>query len=318
MEHRRPVATAILRFHRTVPLEVFESFAATVAGSAETQPGYLGWQVSVLTSDRLDWAIAVTFRDEAALDQWLDTIPPSGPALPDPAPPTPLPAGLEIVVDGSPRTPGLGLVLHRIEWGTETAFIAAQIELTELAAASPGYRGTTVLPPTSEDGRWTSLIRFRTEQRLQDWMESGTRQSALPRLREQLGGKFHVVTHQSFGSTVRIEDGVAEVTPNWKTNMVVLLVLYPTVMLLSRFVDPLIRRLGTDVWLTMFLSQVISVSLLTWVLMPAAGRALQGWLDPKKGAGRRANLGGALVVIAGYAVFLTIFGSVEYLQFWRQ
>lgn len=273
----------------------------------------MSWQLSVLTSDRLDWAITATFRDEASLHQWLDDV-----LQAETTPTRPLPAGLDIVVADQPRTHGVGLVYHQIEPGSETAFISAQEELAELAGTHPGYGGTTVLPPTAEYPRWTSLIRFRSDQQLQDWMKSTTRQSALPQLQEQLGGRFQVVTQQTFGSTVRVQDGVAEVTPSWKTNMVVLLVLYPTVMLLARFVDPLIRRLGTDVWLTMFLSQAISVSLLTWVMMPAAGRALQRWLDPKRGAGWRVSLLGALVVIAGYVVFLTIFGSVEYLQFWRQ
>lgn len=328
MDHRGPTATAILRFHRTVSADAFQAYAAAITGSAEGRPDCLSWQVSVLTSSKLDWAVVTTFRGETELHQWLDTIP--QPEIPQPeiprsetgrsetTPMSPLQAGLDIVVAGRPHAPGLGLVHHRIEPGSESAFIAAQNELAELAATYPGYQGTTVLPPTAEDSRWTSMIRFRNERQLRDWMESATRRTALPHLDVQLGGKFQVVTHQTFGSTVRVQDGVAEVTPRWKTNLVVLLVLYPTVMLLSRFIDPLIRRLGTDVWLTMFLSQVISVSLLTWVLMPAAGRALQWWLDPEKGAGWRISLVGTLVVLASYLTFLAIFGSVTYLQFWRQ
>ena len=311
--HPGPAATAVLRFHRTVAVETFRSYAETIGRSVESRPGCLSWQLSVLTSSRLDWAVTATFRDEASLHQWLDDL-----SRIETTPTEPLPAGVDIVIADQPRTPGVGLVYHQIERRGAAAFIAAQEELAELAGGCPGYLGTTVLPPTAEYPRWTSMIRFRAEHQLQDWMESTTRQAALPQLQQQLGERFQVVTHQSFGSTVRVQDGVAEVTPNWKTNMVVLLVLYPTVMLLSRFVDPLIRQLGADVWLAMFLSQSISVSLLTWVLMPAAGRALRGWLDPRTGAGWQASLRGALVVVAGYLVFLAIFGSVEYLQFWRQ
>ncbi|MFT4164228.1 MAG: hypothetical protein QM650_03200 [Microlunatus sp.] len=306
-------ATAVLRFHRTVAADTFRSYAEAIGRSVETMPGCLNWQLSVLTSDRLDWAITATFRDEASLHEWLDDL-----LRAETTPTTPLSAGVDIVIGDQPRTDGMGLVYHRIEQGGEAAFIAAQEELTGLAGGYPGYQGTTVLPPTAEYPRWTSMIRFRTEHQLRDWMESATREATLPQLQQQLGGRFQVVTHQSFGATVRVQDGVAEVTPNWKTNMVVLLVLYPTVMLLSRFVDPLIRKLGTDVWLTMFLSQAISVSLLTWVMMPAAGRVLRGWLDPRTGAGWHAGLRGTLIVVAGYLVNLAIFSSVEYLQFWRQ
>jgi hypothetical protein len=98
--------------------------------------------------------------------------------------------------------------------------------------------------------------------------------------------------------------------------MLVLLALYPTVMLLSRFLGPVLADLGAGPWLSMWLSQIVSVGLLTWVLMPAVTGWFRRWLDPVDGAGVRVSLIGAGVIVIGYALTLTLFASVQWLQFW--
>ena len=98
--------------------------------------------------------------------------------------------------------------------------------------------------------------------------------------------------------------------------MLVLLVLYPTVMTLSRFLGPVLDDLGAEPWLSMWLSQIVSVGLMTWFLMPVVTGWFRRWLDPVDGAGARVSLVGAAVVAAVYAATLTIFASVTWLQFW--
>ena len=68
--------------------------------------------------------------------------------------------------------------------------------------------------------------------------------------------------------------------------MLVLLVLYPTVMTLSRFLGPVLDDLGAEPWLSMWLSQIVSVGLMTWFLMPLVTGWFRRWLDPVDGAGR--------------------------------
>ncbi len=66
--------------------------------------------------------------------------------------------------------------------------------------------------------------------------------------------------------------------------MLILLVLYPTVMLLSRFMGPVLDGAGAPPpWLAMWLSQVVSVAVLQWALMPWVGRWFRRWLDPIDG-----------------------------------
>ena len=111
------------------------------------------------------------------------------------------------------------------------------------------------------------------------------------------------------GTTVRTEHGRIVMTPNWKSAMLLLLVLYPTVMTLSRFLGPVLDRIGAP-WLALWLSQVVSVSLMQWWLMPWVSRPFRRWLDPVDGAGWRSNLAGAAVIVVLYAATLLLFESL--------
>ncbi len=56
---------------------------------------------------------------------------------------------------------------------------------------------------------------------------------------------------------------------------------------------------------------------MTWTfLMPAVTGWFRRWLDPIEGAGMRVSAIGAAVVTVVYAVTLTIFAAVTWLQFW--
>jgi hypothetical protein len=50
--------------------------------------------------------------------------------------------------------------------------------------------------------------------------------------------------------------------------------------------------------------------------MPTVTRPFRKWLDPVDGAGGRISAIGAVIVAAGYALTLTLFASVTWLQFW--
>ena len=100
-------------------------------------------------------------------------------------------------------------------------------------------------------------------------------------------------------------------TPSWKTAMLLLMVLYPMVMLQSKFVAPVIGKLGAQPWLSVWLSQVVSVALMQWWLMPTVSSWCRRWLDPVDGAGLRISLRGAAVAVIVYAASLTVFATVE-------
>lgn len=262
----------------------------------------------MLSSPLLDWVIAVRFREEAAVHDWLDRardlITGSGYQR----------ASLEFIIDGAPRTPGVVVVNEAVATGSEAAFVETAEHLAQLERAQPGWEGSSVFPPGGILTSWSSVIRFRTEDQLSAWLESPDLTGALPRFQAHLSEEAKVTTATTFGSTLRVTNGKAAVTPDWKTALAILLVLYPTVMLLAKFVGPTLAAIAPQPWLGTFLNLAISIVLLTWVLMPLSARLLRRWLDPVEGAGAKVSAIGAVAVCAGYLLMFLIFGTVGFLQ----
>lgn len=318
-------ATAVSVFHREQDDAGFVSWVAELHRAAEHAPGFDSALVSTPAAASFAWAASVSFDTEEHLHAWLDSperagLLSQGDALGHHRISTDL-----LVVEGSAPSTGVGIIVHDVANGRQGEFLQTQQDLVELSSGFSGFEGAVLLGPgrPSDEilgdsaSKWLSVLRFRTDRQLSAWMQSDVRTAALPELRKQLTGDFSVITHSTpFGSIVRVEDGKTQVTPDWKTAMLVLLVLYPTVMTLSRFVGPLLDDIGSPPWLSMWLSQILSVGLMTYFFMPAVTGWFRRWLDPIDGAPRKVSLVGALVVVVVYAVTLALFASIKWLQFW--
>ncbi len=311
-------ATAISVFHPGPDPRQLQQRSTDLAAAASTAPGFLYQRMSVDDSPLLDPAQAVTFETRESLHAWLDSDV-HRKVMADSRCHNIFTACPDVVVgaDLSPPT-GVGVFEHSVADGQGSSFLSTQQSLVRLSAAFPGYEGACLLGPPGGNGNdWLSVLRFRTDQHLQAWMDSSERRDALPALRSGLTSEFSVVTHSTpFGSILRVQDGATRVTPDWKTAMLVLLVLYPTVMTLSRFLGPVLSRAGAEPWLAMWLSQIVSVAAMTWFLMPLVTRWFRRWLDPVDGAGVRVSAAGAAIVALGYVAFLTLFATVSWLDFW--
>jgi uncharacterized protein len=222
-----------------------------------------------------------------------------------------------VIIDGAVMPTGVAIVSSSVSSGMEADFQAAHTRLTMAASQFPGYEGTAIFGPGAL-GKWMSLIRFRTEPQLSAWLQSPQREEVLPPVRSSLTRDFSVFAQTTpFGTTVRTVDGKPKMTPSWKSAMLLLMVLYPMVMLMSRFVTPVITGLGAEPWLSVWLIQVVSVALMQWWLMPTVASWCRRWLDPVDGASRRISLRGAVVAVIVYATSLTVFATVEVLQYWN-
>lgn len=97
--------------------------------------------------------------------------------------------------------------------------------------------------------------------------------------------------------------------------MSVVLALYPTVMVLNLTVGYGLEKLTIREYIGLFLSNVLSVSALTWLLMPLVNRALAFWLVPSRATSRRVQVLGVVVVVACYLVSIGVFGLITH-QIW--
>ena len=87
-------------------------------------------------------------------------------------------------------------------------------------------------------------------------------------------------------------------------------------MLLSRYLSPVLHDLGFNAGLALWMSNIVSTILLTWVLMPFATRVFRFWLDPIDGAPLKPTLIGLVIVVAVCLAILVLFMTVKNLQFW--
>lgn len=308
--------TAVTIFHRVPGTAGFDAWPAKLRGEARQADGWMSDSASVHDDPRLDWELSVTFDCEELLHRWLDS--PQRAALLEDGQQQGFwrRSGDLVLVAGAEAPPGVSAFRHVVAGGRDGEFLAAQIRLADACQGFPGYEGTTVLA-ADDGGQWTSLVRFRTAGQLSSWLRSQDREDELAELRSSLTKDFSAISSTTpFGTTVRIQDGQAALTPNWKSAIMVLLVLYPTVMLLSRFFGPVLDRLGAAPWLALWVSQIVSICAMQWWLMPTASRPFRRWLDPVDGAGPRVSLRGAAVIVALYIVTLAVFATVKDLQFW--
>lgn len=304
--------TAVTVFHSGGDDGAFERWSAELLASARSAAGYLSACTSVRGEGAFEPAVAVTFDGESALDAWLDGS--ERAEILDGGRRRGFWSTSDLVLDDAGA--GVGVFRHEVTPGREDGFLATQVRLGRAAATWPGYQGTVLLP-ADRDGDWTSVVRFRTGAHLAHWLRSDERDAALAPLRDTLSSDFRAVSGTTpFGTTVRVQDGRTVMTPNWKSAMLVLAVLYPTVMLLSRFLGPVVDHLGAQPWLGLWISQIVSVTAMQWWLMPAASRPFRRWLDPVDGAGVRVSLAGAAAILIAYAATLTLFATVHELQFW--
>jgi antibiotic biosynthesis monooxygenase (ABM) superfamily enzyme len=304
-------ACAITLFHPPSDSGRFGHWVASYLASARHSPGHVGARESVQGNRPLDWGVEVAFSNSELLDAWLDSAERRAVLREGESQGWWRCSSDLILTRGEAPAANVGIFLHSVTPGKEAEFIAAQSELTRSSSDFPGYEGTAVFPAESA-GQWTSVLRFRSADQLAEWMRSRERQEALPRLRGELTRDFAQLARSApFGSTIRVADGQTRITPAWKSAMLVLLCLYPTVMVLSTSLAPALGNLGVNQSLSVFAGNVVSIVALQWVLVPAVSRPFRRWLDPIDGASTRISVAGAVAIVVAYAALLGLFVLVN-------
>jgi antibiotic biosynthesis monooxygenase (ABM) superfamily enzyme len=209
--------------------------------------------------------------------------------------------------------PVTAVISMRVKSGQEAAFQEWQRRIAAVEATFPGFSGYRLEPPVpGVQDDWTSMVRFDSDAHLDAWLNSEQRQRLLAET-PQFSAEFHTrKVKTGFDSWFTSGQGPgAEPPPGWKQNMIVLLVLYPTVFLFGFFVGtPLLARNGVPFWLALFVGNATSTVLLGYWFVGWMSRALGWWLYPAPAAGPRVHWLGAGVVVALYALCLLVFSQL--------
>jgi hypothetical protein len=188
-------------------------------------------------------------------------------------------------------------------------FMAWQREVADLAGAYPGYQATEVYPPTAGSDEWVVILHFDDEAKLQAWLDSPERRAWLAELPHEAHGWREHTMPTGFGTWVAGQTADGTPIPGWKSALLVLLGLYPTVMLLTLVVSPRTVDLGTA--FAMLVGNVLSVAALQWIVMPLLNRALAPWLAAHGRDGRLVTIAGAAFIVASLLAMALLFRLVS-------
>jgi uncharacterized protein len=189
----------------------------------------------------------------------------------------------------------------------EHAFLAWQSEISAAEARYDGFLGHRVERPVEgAQDDWVIVVTFASAAQLDAWLDSPERAALLERSRAFAADLRLTRTSHGFGFWSRDD----EPDPVFKSNLLVLLMLYPFVFLWGYFVStPLIDHQGVPFWLSLFIGNLVSTQLLGWFLVPWAFRRFRWWL--RRHRGWRIELAGYLVLAALYAGTLGVFAWLD-------
>ncbi len=180
-------------------------------------------------------------------------------------------------------------------------------KIQQMEATFAGYKGVYIqAPEKSKIGNWVTILRFDTQEHLDAWMNSEERKQILHEA-ESFIEEFqaHRVEGPFAGWFASVTQTTGNAPPIWKQAMLVLLVLYPSVMLEMRFLNLYLTSLKPAFGI--FIGNTISLSLVSWPLMPLAIWFLQWWFKPASQGYSARRIAGILNVILLYAIEIAIF-----------
>lgn len=188
------------------------------------------------------------------------------------------------------------VIIAQVNPETESEYLSWSAKIHQAEARFPGFRGAYLQKPEVGKGRnWITLLQFDTMDHLDAWLNSDERQRLL---NESMPWITSLETHRVISPYAGWFASIAkkgEMPAVWKQTMLVLLVLFPIVMFELRYLTPSINFLGPS--LSTFIANAISVSLISFPMMPIAIYFLGWWLAPIHQRKRIAVLGIVVVVI---------------------
>lgn len=260
-----------------------------------------------------EWVVVFRFTRMEQLTAWLDSgarrelLAEVRPLL-ERAPTQEVLAGGE--VPAPDREEGVTAVIsHDVRPGKGADFERWQGKVLKAQEKSPGFMGSELFRPVEGiQDHWVVVFRYDTREHLEAWLDSGMRDRLLEEGRNYFSGYDVRKVGSAFSGWFRFGAGADQAPPNWKQAMTVVLALYPTVMGLNLTAGHEFRLWGIPGYLGLFFGNVLSVSILTWLLMPLVNRALAFWLRPARHRPVRVEVAGAAIVVLCWILSIVIFG----------
>jgi len=303
MNNPSSTSTAILLAKFQLRPDAENRFAEWQARALTHAAGFEGFLNSEITPSGggLSWTVLLRFGDSEHLEAWRKSETWHR-LLEDAQPLLAEKSSIEVEVKESETDGGVvEVIITQVKPGKEAAYREWETRIQQAQSKFPGYLGSYVQPPVAGELGWTTLMRFDTAEQLDRWLRSPER-AALVKESESLVDYAHLQRMgSSFPGWFPTDPKTGKGPPKYKAGMLVLLGLFPIVMLEARFLSP--RTAGLNPSLAMFIGNVISVALTTYLTMPLFIKTLGWWLFPKSDASKVAvNVAGTALIFLLYAI----------------
>jgi antibiotic biosynthesis monooxygenase (ABM) superfamily enzyme len=279
----------------------FTAWQAEALTKAAGFDGFLNSEIAPHSAERGAWSMTLRFRDTTSLDAWRQSetwhrlVRDAEGLLADKT-------SIEIEAKDAGHEGGVvEVIVTRVKPGKEDAYRQWETKIQEAQSKYPGYLGSYVQPPIAGDLGWTTLMRFASPEQLDKWLKSPERTRLLREVEPLIDYAHLQRVDSSFPGWFPTDPDTGKGPPNWKAAMLVLLGLFPIVMLESRFLSPRLAALNSSA--SMFVGNVISVALTTWLTMPLFIKAFHWWLFPSSASSKiQVDIAGAGIIIVLFAV----------------
>lgn len=304
-------APVSLVVHRRLAEESYGRYQAwqdRVSERLESWPGFLDRQVIRPNPPlQVDWVIVQRFRDITAARAWLqsqdrldlmDEIRGEFVGNDD----------IHLFTEEAkhPAEAASVMISCRVPEGEEAAFLDWQREISAVESHFDGFIGHKIerpIPGVQDD--WVIILSFDTDENLTTWIDSPERKALLESGRAYNEKLSLVKASYGFGFWSP-QGSKPQPDPVFKSNLLVLLMLYPIVFLWGYFIaDPIFADHGVPFWISLFVGNLVSTQLLGWLLVPLAFKLFGWWLKRKQPV--RIQVYGYAIIIALYAVSMAVY-----------
>jgi len=171
-------------------------------------------------------------------------------------------------------------VTRRVKPGHEAAYEEFLAGMSDAAKAFPGYLGEEVFRAAAgTGGEYRIVYRFDSTAHLRGWLDSGERAAWLRRAEPHVAGPMRTqfLTGLESWFTLPAQAG-APPPPAYKMAVLTWLTIFPLITLVVAVSPPVIGHLPMVPRLAV--TTLVTVSLMTWVVMPRVTRLMHRWLYP--------------------------------------
>jgi uncharacterized protein len=283
--------------------------------SVAALPGYFDHEVIPPSPPvQVDWVVVQRFDSVEAARGWLQS--PRRQQMLDEAQPLVVgQADVHLLANGDGEAPPAAVsvvISTRVKPGQEDAFQQWQHRVAAVQARFEGFQGYRLEPPIpGVQDEWVVIMRFDSDVHLEAWLNSEQRRKLLAETAPFDAATRVRKVRSGFDSWFVQKDGAGHaLPPAWKQNMLIILMLYPVVFLFGKWVQTpvLMDRAAMPFWLALFIGNVVSVTLLNW-LIPWASKRFDWWLKPTGARPARVTVAGATIIVLLYGVSLLVFSQ---------